>query len=296
MKPRWLYRVLALVAFLLFLALLVGMILQSGLVSNPVFRLQMRIDLGTVLLAAGLLGAIFLVGSVAEAQQKANQTRQRFVRRLDHELRNPLAAIRTMLTYLSLDSSATDKAQTLQDIQTQLARLTRLTADLRKVAELETRVIERTPVDMQELLEEVAASLQINPLYSTRQIHLLFPQAPCPLPPVMGDGDLLSSVFYNLLDNACKFTQAGDNIELHGLEDSHGLVVEIADTGPGIHDDDLPHIFEELYRGRNASGVAGSGLGLSLVQQIVIRHGGSITVRNRLEQGVTFTVRLPLSL
>lgn len=310
MKPRWLYGVLALLAFLLFLALLTAVVLQSDLVFNPVFRLQIRIDLGTVLLAVGLLGAFFLVGGVAvwrgvirrqqrllaEAQQEANQTRQRFVRRLDHELRNPLAAIRTMLSYLSLDSSAADKAQTLQDIQTQVTRLTRLTADLRKVAELETQVIERTAVDVPQLLGEVAVSLQTNPTYSTRQIRLLFPQVPWPLPPVMGDWDLLWLAFYNLLDNAYKFTGAEDTIELHGMEDHHWLVIEIADTGPGIPNDDLPHLFEELYRGRNARDVTGSGLGLTLVQQIVTRHGGSITVRSRLNQGVVFTVRLPLSL
>lgn len=310
MKPRWLYGVLALLAFLLFLALLAAVVLQSGLVFNPVFRLQMRIDLGTVLLAVGLLGALFLVGGVAvwrsvarrqqrllaEAQQEASQTRQRFVRRLDHELRNPLAAIRTMLSYLSLESAAADKAQTLQDIQTQVARLTRLTADLRKVAELETQVIERTPVDMQELLREVATSLQTNPTDKPNPIRLLFPEAPWPLPPVSGDRDLLWLAFYNLLDNACKFTGAEDTIEVHAFEDHHQLTVQVADTGCGIAPDDLSHLFEELYRGRNARGVAGNGLGLALVRHIIIRHEGEITVQSRLEQGTVFTIRLPLSI
>jgi len=310
MKPRWLYGVLALLACLLFLALLAAVILQSGLVSNPVFRLQMRIDLGTVLLASGLLGAVFLIGGMAvwrgvtqrqqhlleSTQQEASQTRQRFVRRLDHELRNPLAAIRTMLTYLSLDSSTADKTQTLQDIQTQVARLTRLTADLRKVAELETRVIERTPVDMQELLSEVADSLQTNPVAKTHPIRLLFPQAPWPLPPVMGDRDLLWLAFYNLLDNACKFTRPEDTIEIHAFEDHHQLTVQIADTGCGIAPEDLSHVFEELYRGQNARSVAGSGLGLALVRHIIIRHEGEITVQSRLEQGTIFSIRLPLSI
>jgi signal transduction histidine kinase len=84
---------------------------------------------------------------------------------------------------------------------------------------------------------------------------------------------LLWLVFYNLLDNACKFTRPEDAIELRAVEDGHWLVVEVADTGIGIAEDDLPHLFEELYRGSNARGVEGSGLGLSLVQRVVTRHG-----------------------
>ncbi len=309
MKRRRFYGLVVLAALPFLLSLVVALALQGGVASNPVLRLQVRIDLGTLLLMAGALLALFLtVGAAiwrwserrqrrlsATLHQETAQARQRFIRRLDHELKNPLAAIRTTLTYLRIGSAQRIEEQALQDISAQVERLGRLTADLRKVAELEVREIEQLPINVEELLVDVVATLHTCPQHAARQIHTLFPQAPWPLPTVRGDWDLLWLAFYNLLDNACKFTRPEDAIELRAAEDGQWLVVETADTGIGIAEDDLPHLFEELYRGSNARGVEGSGLGLALVQRVVARHGGSVTVRSRLEQGTVFTVRLPLS-
>src|SRR5262249_10324538 len=98
----------------------------------------------------------------------------------------------------------------------------------------------------------------------------------------------------NLLDNAIKFGRAGDRVELRASEDGATVVVEVADTGPGIPETDLPHVWEELYRGQGARAVPGSGLGLALVHAIIQRHGGQVSVRSRAGQGTVFTVRLPL--
>jgi two-component system OmpR family sensor kinase len=292
----------------LILGLLGAMALQGDLLSNPVYHFEARIDLGTFLLIAGALLTFFAAAGVAiwywadhrrqravsAAQQEAAQERRRFVRRLDHELRNPLASIRGALNYLSLGSG--NDNEPARDIANQVERLARLTADLRKIAELETQAIERAPINLAELFAEVIEAIQADPERAARHIRLIAPQAPWPLPEVMGDRDLLWLAFYNLLDNAWKFTGPEDAIEVRAFEDGRQLVVEVADTGPGIPDEDLPHLFEELYRGGNAAGVAGSGLGLALVNQIVVAHGGTITVRSRLEGGVAFTVRLPLPL
>ena len=118
---------------------------------------------------------------------------------------------------------------------------------------------------------------------------------PWPVAPVSGDHDLLVLAFRNLLDNALKFTRVSDQIEVRATEDGRMAVVEVADTGPGIPSEDLPHIFEELYRGHNAQDIPGSGLGLALVQRIVELHGGEISVRSREGQGTVVTVRLPLA-
>jgi signal transduction histidine kinase len=99
--------------------------------------------------------------------------------------------------------------------------------------------------------------------------------------------------FYNLVDNALKFTGPENPIEIRAFEDGRSLLVEVADTGPGIPPDELPRIFEELYRGTNARGFEGSGLGLALVQRVIARHGGAVSVRSRPGQGSVFTVRLP---
>lgn len=86
---------------------------------------------------------------------------------------------------------------------------------------------------------------------------------------------------HNLLDNAIKFSRPGDTIEVRAFEDGAALVVEVADTGPGIPDEVLPHVWEELYRGEGTRSIPGSGLGLALARAIVQRHGGRAGVRSR---------------
>jgi two-component system OmpR family sensor kinase len=125
-------------------------------------------------------------------------------------------------------------------------------------------------------------------------VRLVVSQVPWQLPAVAGDRDLLALAFYNLMDNALKFTGPRDPVEVRALEDGHFLIVEVADSGAGIAEEDLPLIFDELYRGSNARGVDGSGLGLALVQRIVARHKGDVSIRSRPGQGTVFTVRLPL--
>jgi two-component system OmpR family sensor kinase len=111
---------------------------------------------------------------------------------------------------------------------------------------------------------------------------------------VNGDPDLLFLAVHNLLTNAFKFTQPGDRIEVRALEDGAAVVIEVADTGPGIPGNEIPHVWEELYRGQGARGIPGSGLGLALVRAIVERHGGQVALRSRQGQGTVFTLRLPI--
>ena len=100
---------------------------------------------------------------------------------------------------------------------------------------------------------------------------------------------------HNLVDNACKFSGPQATIELRAFEDGSNVVVEVADTGPGIDPDEIPHLGEELYRGRSARGIEGSGLGLALVQAIVDRHRGTLTIRSRPGQGTVVALRLPVA-
>jgi two-component system OmpR family sensor kinase len=230
---------------------------------------------------------------VARSQAQAAEERRRFLRRLDHELKNPLTAIHAGLANLAESPSEQARRETLSSVETQTLRISRLVSDLRKLAELETRPLERTPVDLTALLEEVVNVIQESPGAADRHITLVVPQAPWPLPQVAGDRDLLFLAVYNLLDNALKFTRPGDTLEVRAFEDGATVVVEVADTGPGIPEEDIPHVWEELYRGEGARGVPGSGLGLALVRAIVERHGGRAAVRSRTGQGTVFTLRLP---
>jgi two-component system OmpR family sensor kinase len=97
------------------------------------------------------------------------------------------------------------------------------------------------------------------------------------------------------LDNALKFTQPADTIELRASEAEQVVVIEIADTGDGIPAEEIPRVWDELYRGQGAKSQPGSGLGLSLVRAIVNRHGGQVTIRSRPRQGTVVTMRLPVN-
>jgi two-component system OmpR family sensor kinase len=228
-----------------------------------------------------------------ETAKVAAEDRRRFLRRLDHELKNPLTAIRAGLANLAEASSQEARQGTLNSVEAQTLRISHLVSDLRKLAELETRPLERIPVDMTALLQEAVNAIKDLPQAADRRVTLTVPQAPWPLSHVAGDWDLIFLAIYNLLDNALKFTKMGDTMEIRAFEDDAMVVIEVADTGPGIPEEDIPHVWEELYRGKGARGVAGSGLGLALVRAIVERHGGQATVRSRAGQGTVFTLRLP---
>ena len=270
--------------------------------TNPIAYL--RIDLGSLALIFGLgisalLGAVLAFWNLSEQRRHrvingAADERRRFLRRLDHELKNPLTAIRAGLANLAESPSEPSRREALVSVEAQALRLSRLAADLRKLAELEIRLVEHSAVDIPALLQEVFALAQDQPEAANRHLTLSIPQAPWPLPKVSGDPDLLFLAVHNLLENALKFTRPGDTIELHASEDGTNLLIEVADTGPGIQAEEQPHVWEELYRGEAGRGIPGSGLGLALVHAIAERHNGQVSLRSRAGQGSVFTLRLPV--
>jgi len=270
--------------------------------ANPIAFL--RIDLGSLAFVLGLglavlVGAIFYIRLAWEQRRQAvlaqaADERRRFLRRLDHELKNPLTAIRAGLANLAGSPSEAARQEALDSVEAQALRLSRLAADLRKLAELEIRLVEHSPVDIPALLQEVFTLAQDQPGAGERHLTLTIPQAPWPLPKVSGDPDLLFLAVHNLLENALKFSRPGDTVELHASEDGTSLLIEVADTGPGIPGEEQPHVWEELYRGEAGRGVPGSGLGLALVRAIAERHNGQVSLRSRPGQGTVFTLRLPV--
>jgi two-component system OmpR family sensor kinase len=294
------------IRFLLALApLLLGIALafvwQTGRVANPI--LYLRADAGTAFLLLGALGSLVAFGvaladqrrraaearAAQEAAEAEAESRRRFMRRLDHEVKNPLTAMRAALANVNGNFDAA----TAKSMRNQVDRLARLSADLRKLTDLEIQPLEMDDVDLPALLSDLVEAAQDRPEAATRRIILGMPQAPWPLAPAHGDRDLLFLAFHNLLDNAIKFSGEDATIEIRAFEDSADVVVEVADTGPGIPPDELPHLGEELYRGSGAVGVEGSGLGLALVRAIVNRHAGRFAIRSRPGRGTVVTVRLP---
>jgi two-component system OmpR family sensor kinase len=263
----------------------------------------LRADLGSLSLIfglglSGLAALVFaLLGWSGRTRLQANiaaaQERRRFLRRLDHELKNPLTAMRAGLANLAELPSGEARREALASVETQVVRLSRLSADLRKLAELEVRLVEHSPVDVPAILHEAFSMAQEQPGAAERHLSLSIPQAPWPLPNVRGDTDLLLLAVHNLLQNSLKFSRPGDRLELRAFEDGGDIVIEVADTGPGIPEDEQPHVWEELYRGEAGRGIPGSGLGLALVRAIAERHNGRVSLRSRLGQGTVFSLRLP---
>lgn len=282
----------------------IGVSLYTSLLAPYDPILYLRADLATLALILGLGGSLlaaaglFLLNRLDRrftrlATASADE-RRRFLRRLDHELKNPLTAILAGLTNLAESPSEETRQEALASTEAQALRLSRLTADLRKLTELEERLVEHTPVDINTLLQEVYNLALDQPSASQRRLNLSIPQAPWPLPKINGDPDLLFLAVHNLLENALKYTSTGDTIELRAFEEGASIVIEVADTGPGISTEEQPHVWEELFRGQTGRGTPGSGLGLALVRAIAERHNGQASLRSRAGQGTVFSLRLPV--
>jgi two-component system, OmpR family, sensor kinase len=242
--------------------------------------------------------AVASAAAVRRVTEEAGRDRLRFFMRLDHELKNPLTAIRAGLANIeqgggmALASAGTVAA--LASVSVQADRIARLVSDLRKLADLETQEIETAPVDLTGLLDEVAEAVREIPAARERIIRVSVPRAPWPLPAAQGDRDLLFIAVQNLVANAIKFSGPGDTVEVRASEDGDALLLEVADTGTGIPADEIGQVWQELARGRAGRSLPGTGIGLALVRVIVVRHGGQVAIRSRPGQGTLVSMRLPV--
>jgi len=301
-------RLAAAAALPLLVGLGVSFLLQAGALPNLVFVGQYHADLAALVSLAGLALSLLLglalgarawaEGRLARAraaeQRLEAESRRRFLQRLDHELKNPLTVIRLGLTNLQ-QQPALGQDPSLARIGQQAQRLQKLVKDLRALGELEEHGLEHGAVPLAGVLDEAVELAHSAPERADRVVDVAVQQVPWPLPPVLGDRDLLVVLFSNLLDNAFKFTPAGGRVAVRATEDLRQALIEVADNGLGIPAGDLDHIYEELYRSENAREIPGSGLGLALAQRIVALHHGVIAVRSRQGQGTVVSVRLPLA-
>lgn len=303
------WRSLALALLPLVAATLVGLLVHRALLPNFFYTTTIQFDLVGLVLRVGLGLTALGLGAVAllwwgdhrlrrvqqQEQQRQSAARRDFLRRLDHELKNPLTIIHLGVINLRQDpDTSTIQRASLARIAQQTARLQKLIVDLRWLTELDEGSIEQAPVDLNDVLEEAIILAQDGTKYESRQVTLNVQQTPWPLSHVLGDRELLVVAFRNLLENSFKYTADGDRVELRALENGHQAMIEVADSGHGIADAEQELIFENLYRGQDARNIPGRGLGLPLVQQIITLHGGRISVRSRPKTGTVFTVWLPL--
>ncbi|TVR47664.1 MAG: histidine kinase [Puniceicoccaceae bacterium] len=231
--------------------------------------------------------------------KRLESVRKEFVANVSHELKTPLSVIKGYVETL-VDDHATmrpaDREKFLGILQRHTNRLTSLLEDLLTLSRLESRDPRVTlqPEDLGAFVRSLAEEHALQIMEPHRRIQLDVPGEPFP---VLIDPLRISQVYSNLLDNALKYTPASASIEI-GLRRADGEVHSwVRDSGPGIPEADLPHIFERFYRvdkGRSRE-TGGTGLGLSIVKHIVQLHHGRVWAESRPGEGCRIAFALPLA-
>ncbi|ETT44712.1 HAMP domain-containing sensor histidine kinase [Paenibacillus sp. FSL P4-0338] len=237
--------------------------------------------------------------------EEAYATQRRFVSDASHELRTPLTTIRGNIDLLQKvwemkpDDSRMSEAdvrqlsiESVKDIADEAARMSRLVADMLSLARADTgRTFEIEPVALEPMMTEVArraSFLTREAEWSVGEMGHLNGKY------ILGNKDYLQQMMFIFIDNAFKYTPAGE-VTLDALLYQNQVGIRIADTGIGMDKDEVPHIFDRFYRADESRGITeGIGLGLSIAKWIIEEHGGSVEVVTRQGEGTTFVIWLPL--
>jgi two-component system sensor histidine kinase BaeS len=221
---------------------------------------------------------------------RVEQARRTLTADVAHELRTPLATLRAGLEELRDGLADPDPAR-LTSLHDQTLRLGRVVEDLAELAAAESAApsLRLADVDLAALARAELASHA--PRLESAGLAARAELAEGVV--VRGDADRLHQAVGNLLDNAERYLRAGDSVTVRLFTTGGEAVVQVADSGPGIPDDELPHVFDRLWRGRGRQQAAGSGIGLAVVRELVTAHGGTVEATSGPAGGATFTIRLP---
>lgn len=233
------------------------------------------------------------VESAMDELRGEERRKSRFVSDVSHELRTPLTAIRGAAeTLMEGDVEGEDAKRFLGTIVSEADRLTRLANDLIILQRIEgaTGELPLRRIDLGAVVRRAVEAL--DPLMEERGVTVTVSGE---APDVLGDIDRIQQVVGNLVDNASRVSPGGGSIAVTLGTDGKWATMSVTDSGPGITDEDLGHVFERFYRSQpsRARSSGGVGLGLSIVKAIVVAHGGEIDAANDPAGGAVFTVRLP---
>ena len=237
--------------------------------------------------------------SRATALAASDRARRQLLADVSHELMTPLAAIRGYVETLGMAELPLDhdtRARYLDIVEQETHKLEAIIGDLLDLARLEGGGdrVKAEPVAVEDLFKRIAD--RHEPSLRERGITLQIDIAP-QTPRVLGDAGRLEQALQNLAANAIRHTPQGGTVGLIAAPASDGVHITVRDTGPGIPEEHLPHVFDRFYKvDASRSGTAvpsGSGLGLSIVRAIIERHGGTVTAANRPDGGAMFELHLP---
>ena len=241
------------------------------------------------------IGATGFFRDISE-ELKLERTRKDYVANISHELRTPLQTLRGLVEPLSdgMVKKEEDRMRYYGIILHETMRLSRLIDDMLELSKLQSRTLafKTFPFDLNSLLMEVETKFM--PVMRDAQLGFKVSFNTGELPTVMGNPDRVEQILVILMDNAKKYTPAGGSItiaaEYH--EDTDKVYVSVIDTGQGIHEYDIPHIFDRFFKADRARGKKGTGLGLSIAKELLTYMGEDITVDSTYGEGTTFTFTL----
>ena len=241
-----------------------------------------------------VLGIVASLSDVTR-QYELQQTKNDVISLVSHEMRTPLTAIQGMTELLAAyDVEPVRRREMNLAINDEVKRLTRMISGYLDITRLESgaTAMRLSPLRAESLLERILILLE--PVAAQRQIRMVS-NFPADLPPFLADADLLSRAVENLVSNAIKYSPDGTAVTLSARAEEEYVAIEVADHGYGIPAADLERVFEKFYRVPRVqdAGVPGTGLGLALVREIAELHHGSVSLRSEVNQGSTFTLRIP---
>jgi OmpR-family two-component system manganese-sensing sensor histidine kinase len=274
----------------------VGTPLTSTQESLAQLRLVLTLAVPVTLGIIGITGW-FLGGVAMQPIRYSYEQLHRFTANASHELRAPLAAVlsNAQVGLLSPVGDGSQQRLRLEKIVDVTKSMSSLVSNLLLLARHERPLDPKSlnAVDLTSLLKEIADIYTIQAAAVGLSLSSHLPWQPLYLP---ADPDLLRQVVTNLLSNACKYTPGGGKIQLRLFTRSHQAVIQVEDSGIGIGETDLPHVFEGFYRvhTERSKYTGGFGLGLAIAMQIVTAHRGTLTASSVVGQGTTFTIKLPM--
>lgn len=251
-----------------------------------------------LMIIVGLILAFFAFTiSIIIRQKRLSEVKTDFINNMTHELKTPISTI-GLSSEMLLSGDFSNDSERLKRyaglIYKENKRLEHQVERVLNIAKLNKNELslKKTTLHLHELIEEAADSFRFNQLQSGGEIRLELNASP---DEINGDQVHITNVFFNLIDNAVKYSKEKPEVFVSSANDKKGVLIAIGDKGIGIKKEDIKQIFDKFYRVStgNVHDVKGFGLGLYYVKLVIEAHGGTIHVKSQIGEGTTFTIWLP---